>query len=258
MFGDAPLRVGPRRRYTLRARPCIASPPRPARPCFRPRAGCGHAPLAAPPDDAYWSSYLRSGREVFSYADHATWDELALPFFANASEPNRRFLDISPLAQRPDAHVGRRVGRRGGRGGARGHMRMRSPPAALLTRRFHPFFPSFPAPQPPGREVPEGLPAPVLARADAPLSRAGDASRFGKLWARRGGWDRRRGRAHARAAARPERGGARLRRAGCLRGSRERGRGRGGGWRRRGRRVPAEVGGRLRPRYAERARCAEF
>ena len=69
---------------------------------------------SVPPDDAFWSAYLRSGREVFTYSEHALWDEMALPYFANASEPNRRFLDISPLAQRPDAHIGRRVRRRAG------------------------------------------------------------------------------------------------------------------------------------------------
>jgi hypothetical protein len=67
--------------------------------------GCGLTPLTEYPDDLYWQDYLNSGREIFSYADHRTWDELALSYFSNSSK-NRAFLDISPLHLRPDSHVG--------------------------------------------------------------------------------------------------------------------------------------------------------
>jgi hypothetical protein len=67
--------------------------------------GCRLTPLTEYPDDLYWNDYLNSGREIFSYADHRTWDELALPYFSNTSA-NRAFLDISPLYLRPDSHVG--------------------------------------------------------------------------------------------------------------------------------------------------------
>ena len=83
--------------------------------------GCGDAPLAAPPDEAFWQAYVQSGRPVYTYAEHAEWDELALPYFwdggaggANGSgAPRRAFLDVSPLLQRPDAHVGSASGKRG-------------------------------------------------------------------------------------------------------------------------------------------------
>ena len=67
--------------------------------------GCGLTPLTEYPDDLYWQDYLNSGREIFSYADHQAWDELALSYFSNTSA-NRAFLDISPLYLRPDSHVG--------------------------------------------------------------------------------------------------------------------------------------------------------
>lgn len=75
--------------------------------------GCSAAPLAAPPDGEFWEAYVRSGRPIYTYAEHAEWDEIALPFFwqgasgsANDTGVARRaFLDISPLLQRPDAHV---------------------------------------------------------------------------------------------------------------------------------------------------------
>jgi len=80
--------------------------------------GCGDAPLAAPPDEDFWEAYTSSGRPIFTYADHREWDEVALPFFwggggANDSgAPRRAFLDVSPLLQRPDAHVGSAGGRK--------------------------------------------------------------------------------------------------------------------------------------------------
>ena len=70
-------------------------------------AGCGPAPLSAPPDEQFWA-LLATQTLMWNWREQAAQDEAARDFWSvrQSGRSPTRLLDLSPLHLRPDAHVG--------------------------------------------------------------------------------------------------------------------------------------------------------